>query len=70
MNQSLVKAEKWFAEMSIRTQVRQTYLMVNRDDIDNLGNSNELLELVKTDTGCNKLFWSQTDDNWLYLDSF
>jgi hypothetical protein len=68
MNELLNKAERWLAELGIRTIARPTCLMVNRDDVTTLGDSNELLKELRSALGTNKFYWASFDDNHYYLD--
>lgn len=71
MNAKLVSAEVWLNELGIRTESHPNCLKVSRDDVVNLGESNDaLLAAMRTAVNHNKLFWANTDDNWLYLESF
>lgn len=68
MNELLNKAERWLTELGIRTIARPTCLMVNRDDVTTLGDSNELLKELRLALGTNKFYWASFDDNHYYLD--
>ena len=76
-NNTLSQAQKWLEELDIRTlAVTGSCLLVNRDDIANLGlgetpeasNQEIINELKKTVS--TKLFWGGKDDDWLWLESF
>ena len=75
-NITLSKAEKWMADMGIRTEPHTNCLYVNRDDMcavadakDESDSYTEILAALKSDIST-KLFWGGKDDNWYYLESF
>jgi len=67
----LQKAEKWFAELSVKTVARPTCLMVNESDLSQFGTASEVLTELKTAVGSARLFWGErgTDREHLYLHS-
>lgn len=67
----LIKAEKWFAELEIRTTARPTCLMVNEADLLQYGTPEVMLEDLRTVAGSRRLFWGERgiDKDNLYLHS-
>jgi hypothetical protein len=67
----LIKAEKWFAELSVKTIARPTCLMVNRADLEQFGSAAEVLVELRSFLGCNRVYWGEAgiDKDNLYLQS-
>lgn len=65
----LQKAEKWFAELSVKTIARPTCLMVNEADLIQFGTPAEVLTEIKSAVGSNRLYWGERgiDRENLYL---
>lgn len=71
MNAKLTQAQVWLNELGIKTKIYPNCLKVSRDDVANLGESNDaLLGAMRSAVDHNKLFWANQDDDWLYLESF
>lgn len=70
MNTLLGLAEAWFAGLEIKTIARPTCLMVNKADVEKFGTHGDVLAELRTGIGSTKVFWSNKDDNYLYLESF
>jgi hypothetical protein len=73
----LIEAEKWLAELGVRTKACPTCLMVNRDDIVNLGflptpegSAYELFLGELRNAISKRLYWANKDDEWFYLQAF
>lgn len=66
----LEKTECWLTELGFKTERADTVLKVNRDSIANWPtDSLSLLDELKREFGP-RLFWSEKDDNWLYLEGY
>lgn len=71
MNTTLSAASIWLNELGIKNQLFPNCLKVDRTDIENLGESPDvLLGEMRKGVNHNKLFWANKDDNWLFLESF
>ncbi len=68
----LQKAEKWFAELSVKTIARPTCLLVSKIDLEQFGSSNEVLIELRGFVGSNRLYWGEVgiDKENLYLQAF
>ena len=69
MNGILNNLEKWLTELEVKNIARPTCLMVNKAQLMALvGSESEVVPTLKTIN--TKLFVSQQDNDWLYIDSF
>ena len=66
----LERAEKWLAELGIRTERADTVLKVHRDDAAEFGEPSDLLFGLKAGLASPRLCWGAKDDEWLYLESY
>jgi hypothetical protein len=69
MNGHLNSLEKWLTELDVKNVARPTCLMVNKAQLLALVGAEA--DVVPTLKSINtKLFISQQDNEWLYVDSF
>ncbi len=77
-NNLLLLAQKWLTELGIRTEVAQTYLKINRSDVQNCGlfditymsGLSSFLKELKDGVGSNKLYFEDEDETNIHLNSF
>jgi len=75
---TLISANKWLIELGVRTEVKQTCIWVNRDDIINLGflptpegsAYDTFLKEIRDGVNSKRLYWGGKDDSWMYLSCF
>jgi hypothetical protein len=69
MNAHLNSLEKWLDELSVKNTACSTCLMVNKQQlIELIGKESDVVPTLKTINI--KLFVSQQDAEWYYIDSF
>jgi len=68
----LQKAEKWFAELSVKTIARPTCLLVNKVDLEQFGTQTEVLDELRGFLNSKRLYWGEVgiDTENLYLLAF
>ena len=69
----LQKAEKWFAELGIKTWARPTCLLVSQKGVAEFGTAEEILKELRQSINSKRLCWGVsgiTDDEWLWLQTF
>jgi hypothetical protein len=70
MNALLEKAEKWLNELGVQTSSHQTYLMVNRTDVEQFGQPDEVVKELQSFLGSKRVYWGYKDDVYLHLEMF
>ena len=69
----LIASEKWFAELQVETFARPTCLLVNRQQLENLGTAKEILDELRGVLNSKRVYWGLNgvlDEKWLYLQAF
>ena len=73
---ALERAQKWFSELNIRTEVAPTFLKVNRSDMLIIDSTqlpevayDFMLKELKSALGYTRYYWAGKDDEWLYLET-
>ena len=64
---------RWFSELGIESDIHHhaTCLCVSRKSVVEFGiESKDLLDELKVGINSTRLYWTGSDENWLYLDSF
>jgi hypothetical protein len=69
MNNVLEKAEVWLTALEIRTKAETNHLAVHRGDLATLGTESEILVEIKAGIGHQRIFWTDTDNEWINLES-
>ena len=71
-NNLLLQAAKWLNELGIRTDAAQTYLKINRDDVENCGLFDGITNLISELklAVSSKLYLELTTDDYYHLNSF
>ena len=76
-NNLLLQAQKWLAELGVKSEATQTVLKINRQDVYELGmfnvgtDVNTALFITELKDGVNKkLYLDNSDKEYFYLNSF
>jgi len=70
MHNTLIEAAKWLEQQGIRTMPGTDHLLVRRADAAALITEAELLLELRVTLATKKLFWGNSDSEWLRLGCF